>query len=397
MGKETRADLLTRLEAGYSLPTLSPVALKLVELATEDTCSAKELGTLVERDPPLAVRLLKLANSAFLRTMRPVTTINDAIVKVGFQRLRITALSISLRDTFPLGKVGPLDYEEFWRISLYRALIAKSLADRLKTCNPEEAFVAGLIMEIGLLILFDLFVKDKDLDMSLQLEPLEDLVCWEKEKYGVDHRQIGEAALRYWRFPDHITVCQRAYRSPQGPRQCQPLAILCEQARILSRLVSRNPAPFLAPVEEVEKSLGLNSAVVIDILVDTLDQVEEIAEDLHIEVNKERDLMEIVEKANRALSRISEEIFKGPGFPVPKSLPSFDSLNGCQDSARRALEAVAHEIRNPLLVLGGFARKLAISLDSGSAEAKYVQIILEETSRLEKALSKMLPASGLTH
>lgn len=62
-------------------------------------------------------------------------------------------LLLSLRNTFPMGKVGPLDYEKFWRIfSLYRGLIGKSLAHHLKSYNPEEAFVAGLILEIGFLI-----------------------------------------------------------------------------------------------------------------------------------------------------------------------------------------------------------------------------------------------------
>jgi HD-like signal output (HDOD) protein len=109
--------VLKELEAGYSLPALSVVALRLVELAADDTCSARELARLIAKDAPLAVRLLKLANSAFFRGSQPVSTLEGAIVKVGFHRLRIMALSFSLRETFPMGKVGPLDYERFWRSS----------------------------------------------------------------------------------------------------------------------------------------------------------------------------------------------------------------------------------------------------------------------------------------
>ena len=67
MNNEIPTDLLTRLKSGYALPVLSPVALKLVELASEDTSSAKDLARLIEKDPSLAVRLLKLGNSAFFR------------------------------------------------------------------------------------------------------------------------------------------------------------------------------------------------------------------------------------------------------------------------------------------------------------------------------------------
>jgi len=77
-----------------------------------------------------------------------------------------------------MGKVGPLDYENFWRISLYRGLIAKSLAHHLKSCNPDETFVAGLILEIGFLIFYDIFLKGgKD-------ETIPDLSGWKSFTVG---------------------------------------------------------------------------------------------------------------------------------------------------------------------------------------------------------------------
>ncbi|MBW2215799.1 MAG: HDOD domain-containing protein, partial [Deltaproteobacteria bacterium] len=88
MEKSTKQTLLNLLKSGYSLPPLSPVATKLVELAADDSCSARDLANLIEKDPSLSVRLLKLANSAFFRTLYPVTTLTQAVVKVGFQHLR---------------------------------------------------------------------------------------------------------------------------------------------------------------------------------------------------------------------------------------------------------------------------------------------------------------------
>ena len=123
-------DILKEIESGYSLPSLSPVAMKLVELALEDSCSAEDLAALIETDPSLTVGVLKLANSVFFHATQPTTSLRNAVVKVGFQRLRIMALSLSLRDTFPMGKIGPLDYKKFWHTTLYRALISKSLAAR---------------------------------------------------------------------------------------------------------------------------------------------------------------------------------------------------------------------------------------------------------------------------
>ncbi|MBA7651263.1 hypothetical protein ES703_59080 [subsurface metagenome] len=99
--------------------------------------------------------------------------------------------------------------------------------------------------------------------------------------------------------------------------------------------------------------------------------------------------MEIMEKANSALSQISDKISAHQEITGTVSLPSFDSLDDLQGIVEHTLQAVAHEIRNPLLALSGFARNLASSLDPDSKGGEYARIVIEEASRLEKALSEM--------
>ncbi|MBW2106605.1 MAG: HDOD domain-containing protein [Deltaproteobacteria bacterium] len=389
MDKTMSSDILRQIESGYSLPPLSPIAMKLVEMALDESCSAGELTSLIERDPSLAIRVLTLANSAFYHTREPTTSLKQAVVKVGFQRLRIMALSLSLRDTFPMAKIGVLDYEKFWHTTLYRALIAQSLATYLKDCCPEEAFVVGLIIEIGLLILFDLRIKlDADAP-PIKLEPLEDLLAWERDRYGIDHRQVGEAALRYWRFPNKIVQCQLLYGQTALSQDAPLLAKIYELSREFSGLISQGSAGFHTPFNDAERFLGLNRDIINDILLTTFNQVQGIADNLNVELNRERDLMEIMEKANKALSQISEKMSVYQEVNGHVSLPSFNSLDEKRDVVEHTLQAVAHEIRNPLLAVGGFARKLATSLDPASKGGEYVRIILEEASRLEKALFEM--------
>ena len=213
--------VLQQIKEGYILPLFSPVAIRLIELASSDTSSLDDLADLMEKDPSLTVRTLGLANAAFFRNAEPITTIKNAVMKIGFNKIRIMALTISLRDTFPMGKVGPMDYEEFWRASLYRAIIAKGLARTSGNCHPEEAFVAGLTLEIGLLIIFDLFIKGKT-DYMPEPYPLESLLIWEKKQFGVDHREIGELALRYWKFPENILECQKIHLNEEHQANLPP-------------------------------------------------------------------------------------------------------------------------------------------------------------------------------
>jgi HD-like signal output (HDOD) protein len=380
--------VLKELEAGYSLPSLSVVALRLVELAADDTCSAKDLARLIEKDPTLAVRLLKLANSAFFRGSQPVSTLEGAIVKIGFHRLRIMALSFSLRETFPMGKVGPLDYERFWRSSLYQALLAKSLAQHLRTCNPEEAFVAGLTLEIGLLVLFDILIKGKDVEIPEDPNSLERTLSMERERYGIDHRQVGEAALRFWKFPEGIVTCQMSYAIAAKGNPLSPLAGVCGLASSFVRILFQGGRDFSTLFVEGVKHADLDPEVINEILLSTFLEVEEIARNLKLELNREKDLIAIMERANSALSRISERVSECRQPDAPP-LPSFDSLGQGGGNVDQTLQAVAHEIRNPLLAVGGFAKRLASALDPSSDSGKYAHVILQEAMRLEQALARM--------
>jgi signal transduction histidine kinase len=96
-----------------------------------------------------------------------------------------------------------------------------------------------------------------------------------------------------------------------------------------------------------------------------------------------------MDKANSALATISETLSKEERNFGPASLHALESLDNRQDSTKQTLEAVAHEIRNPLLVVAGFARRLATAVEPDSAGRKSIEIILEEALRIEKALTKM--------
>ena len=395
MNNKTESDILTLLESGYNLPALNPIALRLMEMASDDHSSARDLANLIGKDPSLSVRVLKLANSAFYRTVEPVSTIDSAVVKLGFNRLRIMALSISLRDTFPMGKPGPIDYEQFWKSSLYRGLIAKSIADRMGACNPAEAFLASFILEIGLLIFVDLFLKGSVREDFPGMDSPDDILEWERKTFGLDHRRIGEAALEYWKFPESIIQCQQSSTGPSNRTEAAPLTGICEMAVVLSKILSHGAVSFESSYAVAQESFGLDQDTINEILVSVFQQVEAIASSLRVDIDREKDLLSIIEKAHAALSRVSEKIPENRFSSIEgKAPPSFDSIFTTGMSAKDILQAAAHEIRNPLTAVGGFARKLASVMPPDSPEGKYADIILKEAFRLEKALAEMTAGSA---
>jgi HD-like signal output (HDOD) protein len=391
MENDATVKLKKQIESGYSLPALSPVAVKLVEIASDDNCSLSDLVLLIEQDPALAVNLLKMANSAFFKSGQPVASLQRAIMRIGFHQLRVMGLSLSLRNTFPMGKVGSLDYEDFWRISLYRGLIAKSIAHHLKSSNPEEAFVGGLILEIGFLIFHDLFLKGKGGEIIPDMSELDELLQWEEEHYGIHHRTVGEYALKYWKFPDQVVNCQKNFGEQATAKEAPSLARICEFARMFSRAMLHRESDFHGLFLGVGEPLNLPEEIINDIILATFEQVEGIAESLKLELNKERDLLELIEKANQTLGRISKRISTYQDALSQYALPAFEALNRKQagPSVEYTLQAVAHEIRNPLTAVAGFARRLSKTLDPDSESGKYAGIIFEESKRLETVLDEM--------
>lgn len=378
------------IAAGYNLPALSPVAMAAVDLASQEGVPATRLAGLIARDPSLAARLLKLANSAFFRTTQPAGTLTQAIVKIGFDRVRIMALSLSLRDTFPMGKKGPMDYEKFWKLSLYRALIAKALASRLRSAHPEEAFVAALLEEIGLLVFYDLFLKDRVPDPPLNLDALDRLLLWEKETFGFNHREVGKFVLSQWAFPERILACQEGgipgNRPERAPRD--PLLSICDVATLVAKVLTSEQEDLPDSLSCAALDAAISTEDLHTIVSSVFEEVEEVGAHLKIEVDHEKDIVALLEKANSALMGISQRLSAcSTGEATP--LPTMETLDRGPSSGADVLEAVVHEIRNPLMVVGGFVKKLAKTLGPDSEGSRYVEVILKEASRLEKVMGEM--------
>jgi HD-like signal output (HDOD) protein len=309
--KETeKARFLKKIADGDGLPSLSPLTIRLVELAADDRSSASDLANIIEKDPALTTRLLRLVNSAFFAQRQQITSVPRGVVQVGFKQVRVMALSLSLRDTFPLGKVGGMHYDHFWKTSLYRALIAKNFAQSAQSSdlNPEDAFVGGLILEIGMLMLFNACPDDvKEVFPGGDI-PLEKAIAWEEENLGINHRKAGHLVLQRWRFPGHLVESQKYF----GPEALQPdkpfVCNILELARAATEVFFGQKTELYQLQEIAKKLLELDIESVNGILAETFDSIEEMAEHLQLEIDSQEDILAVMEKANQALAGINSSM-----------------------------------------------------------------------------------------
>gem|GEM_PF-183055 len=405
LGEAGKTKLLKKITESGVLASLSPLAIQLVELAADDESSASDLAAVIEKDPGLTTRLLKLVGSAFFSLEHRVNSISHAITLLGFKRVRIMALSLSLRDTFPLAKKGGMDYNLFWKTSLYRALIAQDFSSlaKPKTTDGEEAFVAGLILEIGMPMLYEAVSKETGVEFLSQNLALEEAIPWEEQSFGINHREVGRFVLARWRFSEDLIQTQRWFGpealEPDKPRICK----VVDLARRATEAVFGRNLGLHALHELVKSHLQLESHQVHEVLSGAFEKVDILAEQLRIDVDSQKDIVALMEKANQALARISgsmEDSLRRLLSHVSQFDRSLDRLSEEMAQRRRdilqnTLDAVAHEIRNPLLAIGGFARRLTGQIGGEGRGKEYARIIEKESTRLESILKEITEYSRL--
>lgn len=295
--------LARQILADRAIPSLSAVALELINAAADDRTSARDLASIIQRDPGLATRLLKVVNSVSFATRTPVSSVSQAVVKLGFKRVRLMALSLSLRDTFPLRKIGNMDYDYFWRTSLYRGLVGRNLVKASTGCpvDPEEAFFAGLTLEVGVLLLYQggLSAEDKRSFPGLGL-PLEEILRWEERIIGINHRDLGNLALQRWGFPETMTECQRFMGDSALEPQRSFLCVLVEMARRATAYVFGESAEASVFHEKARRLLVLDPETTDNLLAETFRHVEDMAAYLQISLDSHEGLLDTLRKRKQA-------------------------------------------------------------------------------------------------
>jgi putative nucleotidyltransferase with HDIG domain len=208
-----RAEVLSRRE----LPTLPVVLGRILSVVDGERSSTRDLVEVIEHDQALASRVLKLANSALFGCPRTVATIPRAVVLVGFSTVRNLALGAKVWDTLTVGGRQSELVEELWRHSALVAATAKVVAARIPGVDPDASFTAGLLHDVGKLILsLKLGMKYWSLVGAADNDhAVEDI---ERERLGVDHAEVGAWLLEAWRLPSPIVgAVGEHHRVPQGP------------------------------------------------------------------------------------------------------------------------------------------------------------------------------------
>lgn len=225
-------DLVKKIE---ELPPLPSVASQIIRLLSDPKSSLEELETLIGQDQALVAKLIKVSNSALFGGFQKVASLQRALTRLGVRTVKNLVLAASAHNFFPqnnsrIGIWGQI----LWHHSVECGMAARRIAMRMGYNDPEEAFVGGVVHDIGkLVILLKLSDKFQQIQKLKEKNNLPDIEI-EKQVLGYDHQAIGEILLKKWNMPATIQTCVRYHHNGHTEGQSHTIALIVGYGDYLS-------------------------------------------------------------------------------------------------------------------------------------------------------------------
>ncbi|MDC8760091.1 HDOD domain-containing protein [Janthinobacterium fluminis] len=260
-------DIIKRI---HDLPSLPVVVIELLSTMEQEDIDVHLLADKITLDQSLTAKTLRLANSSFYGMQSKVTSIQQAIAVLGFHSIRtlVTACSVT-------GGIAPLpgnrfDFQCFWRHSVATAVAAKALAPRLRQ-NAETAFTAGLLHDLGTLVLATRFPAQYEEVASWRRQHDCGSAEAERAVFGLDHAAVGSALAAYWKFPAAIQSAVALHHELRE-QDVVSLPLTIHVANILAHALdlSGQEDDLVPPLSQrVWRTLALSDEVFLELFRDT--------------------------------------------------------------------------------------------------------------------------------
>ena len=185
----------------YKLPSPPGLVTKVINILKDPNFNARELSRFIADDPALATRTLSLSRSPRYAQRRPPRSVHDAVIVLGFQAVRNIVIATAAQSF--LTRKSKIS-EKIWAHSLAAALAARLLAKRIRFNDPDTAFLAGLLHDVGHIILFNGDPRGYERIIAEVQESGEPLFLKEVELYHFDHASVAFALLDHWNIDEQV-------------------------------------------------------------------------------------------------------------------------------------------------------------------------------------------------
>ncbi len=372
--------IIEQIRQSNDLLSLPQALSEILREVDNPKFNSESLAHIILKDPALTGRILKLANSSFYHRFSDISTVHQAVQMLGITTVKCMALSSSVFRPESIQALSGIDAKGLFANILTTAAAAERIAKQVKYQAPEEAFIAGLLQDIGIIYFLHHHPKEyrKIVDGQVSCRTL---VEAERQLFGIDHCEVGYHLTTKWRLPAYISDAVREHHHTESPQRdlvlpnCIHLAVLLAPDTITTyptELESR-----LGRINAVAEALGLSKAEVDGISTSLFGWGREVADYLGIDIG---DSEAMLTRANRELWKTYitvENLFK-ERQELSRRLLDEEREKGAMEAKNIAMATLSHYLNNAAMAIYGRSQILRMTAQKGDKQA------LEE--RLEPSL-----------
>lgn len=229
--------------------TLPTVASRVLNMLEDDNIDIRDIAKLIESDPSLTIKLLRVANSPLYASRSEVNSIHQAIMKLGLNRLTNIVLGVSIFSKFLLTtrKEAKLLVEKFWWHAACTGMVAKSLSTKLNKYYKENEFIGGLLHDIGKLALIQ-FDTQSYLEVVKKIENGMRDIDAENEVFNANHIEVGFEIAKLWKLPNELL---QIIKYQNNPGEAEDMRELVAVVRLSDQLCEMWGAGFYEGLEKL--------------------------------------------------------------------------------------------------------------------------------------------------
>lgn len=274
--------IFDKIKSSKSLPSLPQVLLKLIEACNNDETTPKELSQIISKDPSLSTRVMRLVNSPYAGLINKVKSIEQGVLYLGSDTIKNIAISASVLQVFSHMEGNSFfKLSQFWWHSFMCASIARSIAKKISYPSPEEAFLSGLMHDIGKLLLWVNFTEDYSAIITDSGNNIDLLITGEK-KLGATHCEVGAWLIRQWNLKSLMADAVLYHHEPiERISDAFPLVKIVYVANALCQVHTKDSRVGLKAAEAV---FGFSLSQVEEISFGAKEEVTDVAQSLEIAI-----------------------------------------------------------------------------------------------------------------
>ena len=241
--QKTAPDCQALIANVFDMISLPEVYLRIRGLMDDKNSRIKNFAEVVQIDPNLAAKVLKIVNSAYYGFSGKIESISRALNLMGLGQLHNLVLGVSAMNSFSGMSSDLIDMRMFWLRNLYCGVLSRLLAQACKLRDSEKLYVIGLLHEIGHLILFEAFPDESTEAISKAEQQQRPLFQIERELIGLDYAQVGQQLMQAWKLPDDFQEITACHTEPETAQHYALEASIVHIAHIFSETANSASDP----------------------------------------------------------------------------------------------------------------------------------------------------------